>query len=328
VLRRLLVTLLLCACSDPAVEREQSAIVGGTPSTRESVVRTSVPFEQGLLTCSGALVAPNLVVTARHCLSGIVSGAYDCAPDGSLVSHDPGAGTYLLSPPKSAIKIQVGDPPADVPSQVVDVIDLKQPDICRGDIAFLVLDQPIAKPYLPIRQTSAMLGEPIVVAGYGYPGNMVALGRYERVTSVTAVGAFTNADPALAIPFGTFLVGPGPCYGDSGGPSISERTGALVGVYSQLRSMAPGLDGCGDPSAMNTYTMTGSFWALAEMAFTRAGAKPWLEGERDPSLPAEGCDGQPCAPPPVHHGCGIAPSPANFTGAIFVLALLFVRRRS
>src|SRR5215207_6280492 len=63
----------LTACAAPIAEPEtlaatELAIVGGTTSTTEQDGAVLIS-EDGIRSCTGTLIAPNLVLTARHCVS-------------------------------------------------------------------------------------------------------------------------------------------------------------------------------------------------------------------------------------------------------------------
>ncbi|HEX4515538.1 MAG TPA: trypsin-like serine protease, partial [Polyangiaceae bacterium] len=71
-----------CSSSDHAVSSSQSQpIQGGTLDTTDSFavgVCAGAPGQCQLF-CSGALIAPNLVMTARHCVNQPSSTSIDCA---------------------------------------------------------------------------------------------------------------------------------------------------------------------------------------------------------------------------------------------------------
>src|SRR5262245_10693512 len=78
VLPFLLVPLLAnCASTEdpaPRTSRTSAAVKGGSPdSTSTAVVAVvlSRPTNAGVGFCTGTLIAPNLVLTARHCVSDI-----------------------------------------------------------------------------------------------------------------------------------------------------------------------------------------------------------------------------------------------------------------
>src|SRR5215510_1831143 len=81
-LRWLGLALVLAGCSDHespvAVVSRSLPLVGGTPDTAtRGVVGVIVDQQSG---CSGSLIAPNLVLTARHCVAPIssTSGTVQC----------------------------------------------------------------------------------------------------------------------------------------------------------------------------------------------------------------------------------------------------------
>jgi len=73
-IRFIAASLLMGACSGSApvgVAVARSAIVGGVPAdpSDAAVVSLQHKVTGGVAHCTGTLVAPNLVLTARHCLA-------------------------------------------------------------------------------------------------------------------------------------------------------------------------------------------------------------------------------------------------------------------
>src|SRR5262245_18785519 len=61
----------------------RASIVGGTPST--SAQDGTVLLINGNESCSGSLIAPNLVLTARHCVADPQEGETDCVGYGATI---------------------------------------------------------------------------------------------------------------------------------------------------------------------------------------------------------------------------------------------------
>jgi len=67
--------------SEPATGEGQSAIINGKASdaTQDAVVLIVYPVGQAAFECTGSLLAPNLVLTARHCVSDTVDQPFEPA---------------------------------------------------------------------------------------------------------------------------------------------------------------------------------------------------------------------------------------------------------
>jgi secreted trypsin-like serine protease len=112
------------------------------------------------------------------------------------------------------------------------------------------------------------------------------------------------------------------CHGDSGGPAISQSTGAVIGVVSR------GGD-CGEDFG-HVYTSTSGFADLVDKAIHLAGAQAaQLEPEPPPQAGkaanpgAKGGSDGGCAVPSARLGR----SPAGIAGVILALAAALVARR-
>ena len=285
-------TALLAACADPPASTERAApsraaIVGGEPSpygTDDDAVlllRTELDGEE--LVCSAVLVAKNLALTARHCVSHLVAGAFSCTVRGELDSLDEGAGRLGLHLPAETLEFHTG--PAEnrtLAARGREVFSTLSEQICVNDIAFVVLDRELDLPILPLRtETRALLREEVTFIGYGLDdamfqdGNIASeeLERNRRADLVIAdVGPEAVEDVTSAPPRTIVLQGPSGCLGDSGGPLLARHTRAVLGIYSVL-----GGSSCLSPNVRHWFTHVPSFKLLTRDAFEAAGAEPLLE---------------------------------------------------
>jgi MYXO-CTERM domain-containing protein len=284
--------------------------------------------------CSGALIAPNVVLTARHCVTKNATSSVSCDENGRSANgrhvsedEDPATiGVYIGSAPSFA------KPPVSTGRAIVAPTG---PYLCDSDIALLVLEKPIKDVApLPVRiHSAARKGEMIRSVGYGQNDKSSPIGTRFRRAGV-AVLAQGKAVSASKTPLGAheFEVGQSICQGDSGGPAISEETGAIIGVVSRG-------GGCGDDFG-HIYTTTAGFDSLFAGAFELSGAHPTVE---DGDAPANGpstrskSTGPPgetaAAPMQTQAGCSVTPrsaATAPATAGVAVLAAaaaLGARRR-
>jgi hypothetical protein len=145
-----------------------------------------------------------------------------------------------------------------------------------------VLDRALDLPIVPLR-----LGRP---AEYGELGSMVGFGldagqvgidyrtqprKRRGELRVTGVGPDSLEEGVTTVaPRSLIIDGPCGCIGDSGGPLLSEATGALLGVYSLLEGVS-----CADEDARSHLVHVPPFERLIADAFAAAGAEPILESE-------------------------------------------------
>jgi hypothetical protein len=222
-------------------------IVRGVPARGRDPGVVAVDIDDGRALCTGALVSPRLVLTARHCVSRTVTRVA-CPPDAVQVLGEKRA---------SSIAIKVGEDVASarIVARGSDIVAPSGTTLCEADIALVVLDTPITlvKP-LPIRARGPAMGDHVRAVGFGRPDDDEAAGKklvreHVRVLTVTA---------------SEFTVGEATCQGDSGGPALDEDTSEIVGILSR------GGPSCDGPSAHNVYTRADAWAWLIEEGFTRA----------------------------------------------------------
>ncbi|MBL8606658.1 MAG: trypsin-like serine protease [Myxococcales bacterium] len=186
--------------------------------------------------CSGALVAPNLVLTARHCVSRAVTATPSCDAKGN--SHN---GAHLAEDADpQMITIYTGEhvrPEVDAPSaHAVQTLHPAGSVLCDADVAFLVLDRPVYNAsIIPMRlQAPVESGDVVVPVGFG-GGRENAVGHKvaRPMGTVLSIGPASNSDTGAVLGPREFEVDHATCRGDSGGPALDARTGEIVGVVSR-----------------------------------------------------------------------------------------------
>ncbi|MDB5218164.1 MAG: hypothetical protein JWO86_6091 [Myxococcaceae bacterium] len=271
-------THVTSSTSDPTIfggaKDDDSAAVAGVVALRVGVGTT---FEL----CSGALIAPNVVLTARHCVTKNATTSVACDENGRSANgphvtadEEPGTiGVYLGSSPNFA-KPGVSKGRA--------IVSPTGPYLCDSDIALVVLETAITDVApLEVRiHTAARQGEMIRSVGYGQNDQASPIGTRFRKDAVAVLAQGKAVSPSKT-PLGTheFEVGKSICQGDSGGPAISEETGAVIGVVSRG-------GGCEDDFG-HIYTTTAGFDQMFADAFALAGATPTDEvGDGSNTLPS------------------------------------------
>jgi MYXO-CTERM domain-containing protein len=274
-------TLSQCTTNDAPVATNSAAIMGGeTDTTDTNVVGIVVRTSQGIATCSGSLLLPNLVLTARHCVSQLSTQYFACQ-----TFTDPSTGQTLQTTTAAApyparnfsvttdttIEIFGGGNSVDVSAVLVPPNTTGTP-ICGKDIALLRLATPItdAGTRTPRLDVAPQNGETFTAIGYGAVDGANHAAGTRRIRSgltIQYVGSFMDRGVTFTQD-AEWIGDTGTCEGDSGGPSIDE-TGQIIGIVSRGGAMT-----CDEP----VYTRVDSFaeWirAQAQTAATMGGYTP------------------------------------------------------
>jgi V8-like Glu-specific endopeptidase len=207
-------------CDGPALtansERVQQRIIDGDPAPgRSAVVRISQRDTDD--TCSGAVIAPSVVLTAKHCVFTATS-------------------TPLTA---DAVRVGFGSSVEQLEVRAVDAIDwigapgsLSVPEsIARGeDVAILKLAEPAPSDVEPLPVHLAYVpkaSDTVVLVGFG----LSSLETGANGTRLESTGAPTGFDRDSGV---VQIEGPSACFGDSGGPVLLSPSEEVVGVIGQI----------------------------------------------------------------------------------------------
>jgi hypothetical protein len=189
--------------------------------------------------CTGSLIAPNLVLTARHCVA-LTQGE---GPQGSVVCGQTGfgfqGGGALFRATTETVRPGVDGPEFYKGVEVAAPPD--SDDICGQDIALIILEgagipESVTKPIVPRIDSRPDPGEEFAAVGYGLtdPNNNESSGTRMRLdgNQVTCLGGTCSGAFGTSVKETEWLGDAATCPGDSGGPAI-DTMGRVTGVLSR-----------------------------------------------------------------------------------------------
>jgi hypothetical protein len=293
--------------SDP-IGRTSEAIIGGVTSdaSQNAVVLLIHSFPGGFEACSGTMLAPQLVLTARHCLAK-TSTSVQCSASGQTVQgsvqldFDPT--TVLVFGGMNRPETQAA---VNQASRGAKIFDDGAATLCNHDISLLLVDKPVIGANIaPIRlDTLAGVGEALTLVGWGETESTPLPSVRQQRTGVKVIASGTHDGVGSS----EFVLGEGSCEGDSGGPAFSAA-GAVVGASSRGGNNTDSTGAAGCVGAINIYTAPLGFKSIILAAYQAAGQEPWLEGQPNPTLAKAGdtctanqdCQSNSCSP--MTHTC-------------------------
>ena len=213
------VVVASCVASGPeetALDVNEDHIVGGTVSTGDPAVFqlktvTSVAGGTSIGSCTATLVAPNVLVTAAHCIESATASTV------AWVNNETTPATALPSASTGWRRVESFRKHPSYPQAFMNL---------GYDCAVLVLQDPVTgiapKSYRRTPLGAAGLGQMARIVGYGNTNGTAGTGsgtKRELVTRIKEV-----RDGVLTIG----SVGATSCQGDSGGPAFLSEGGVEV----------------------------------------------------------------------------------------------------
>ncbi|HVJ90368.1 MAG TPA: trypsin-like serine protease [Labilithrix sp.] len=272
----------------------QPIIRGTTSGGEHDAVVVLTTFDNGLRhgLCSATVVAPNLILTARHCVSE-TDDSTACTMDGKPIA----GGTVKTDRDPTRLVVFLGKDGAypditdesNANARGTKLVVTPTTSLCNHDIAFVVLDTKLEAPVAPLRLGPPRPGERLSAVGWGIDET----GRLPKSREVRRDIPLLGIGPALYPNHETygygdheFMLGESACSGDSGSPALAV-TGAVVGIAARAGNGRPrdprnAASPCTGEDAHAIYTHLSSMRDLVASAFAEAGEPMRLEGEFAP----------------------------------------------
>lgn len=274
--------LSLIACSQAAstgreeVGAKASAIQGGVEDENDPAV---VGIISGTGMCTGSLIAPNLVLTAQHCVAAIDSPYVECETSRfgdidqvwsiSVTTQWDGLSRYFRGDHvKFHHAVEVMLPPGD-------------DEVCGRDVALIRLEgkgipPTEALPLNPRVDSVVTSGEEYRAVGYGSTSASGGGAGLRRMRDQLVVKCSGDCLTSSIVEEKEWIGETGICSGDSGGPAL-DLQGRVIGVVSRGSNWG---DTCAMPVYGSVFGWADWIKEQAAVAAEKGGYEPaaWVTG--------------------------------------------------
>jgi hypothetical protein len=326
-----------------AIDPGQLPIINGSPATRNQfpsagglIVQADLSgFPLELLMCTSTLIAPDVVLTAGHCVDlqafldtygydglTVTNQVFGWSQDPDLTDYTElgGASDWPEGTAIGSTAIQHPD---------FDLLSVRPGLAENHDIALVFLDEPVLDvpfAWLPTAEEGAALatGDPVTIVGWG-----------QQTTSPTSVGEKIIAESVIGeIANFEVQIGDSPddgrkCHGDSGGPtyyqvpdSADEDPFRVIGVTSHSFDVTD----CDSKGGVDTRVDFYLDWIEAQLTKgCEDGIRSWCDQTGIPKQRSAGPETASVLSDDEKGGCDTAA--ASPTAIAALLGLLAVRRK-
>ncbi|MBK9001374.1 MAG: trypsin-like serine protease [Myxococcales bacterium] len=212
--------LALPGCSsspaEPELRGSPAAIYYGGVETGEPwvvAVHYPRPGTGKIRLCTGSVIAPRAVLTAKHCVHDEVSNGVWQSLEPSVFTV--AVATDVTSP--SGVQHEVGV----TEIRTTPGVYTKSDALGGDDIAVLILDAEIGAPVKPVSSLPAAVGDPLRIIGFGFTQDDQLGVKHSGDANVSSVATVIKSEGQSWT-----------CSGDSGGPALHATRGEILGVTS------------------------------------------------------------------------------------------------
>jgi len=198
-------------------------------------------FQQGFLIglCTGSLIAPNVVLTAHHCVADVLNEDPQTGINCAKTSFDTSFAVSMLG---VTTRSTMGNSKNSTYHKVKEVItQTGTPLLCGNDQAILILadnlDPSEAKVLVPRVDSEIVKKDEYYAVGYGatqddQAGTGAGTRRRRDKLFITCPGAECPSSLKSSVTAEEFVGDVGTCQGDSGGPALDLQD-RVIGIISR-----------------------------------------------------------------------------------------------